>query len=167
MKWRMAKAIILLPGNALIVIPAIVYWLSRESGYEGQVPDMGHWTLWLAILVGAPSLALMGKSAHLFITLGGGGTPAPWDPIEHLLIVGPYRYVRNPMLIGVILFLVAEALLFRSYALGAWALVFFMANFLYFPLVEEKGLISRYGDAYLEYMRHVPRWLPRRTPYDP
>ena len=42
--------------------------------------------------------------------------------------------------------------------------VFFLGNAVYFPLVEEKGLEERFGQAYREYKSNVPRWLPRRQP---
>ena len=47
------------------------------------------------------------------------------------------------------------------------AATFFALNAVWFPLVEEPGLVQRFGEDYENYGRHVPRWLPRRTPWTP
>ena len=166
MTWRMMKAILLLPGNVLVVIPLIVSWAARGTSWAGVWPP-GAPRLSLVLALAAPALALMVWTVRLFGSKGGGGTPAPWDPIARLIVEGPYRYVRNPMLIGVIVFLFAEALFFGSWAIAAWALVFTAINAVYFPLHEEPELLKRYGAAYAEYRRNVPRWLPRPTPWSP
>ncbi len=95
----------------------------------------------------------------------GNGTPAPWDPPKKLVIRGPYCYVRNPMIISVMLMLLAEVLLFQSWPIAAWIVVFFIGNSIYFPLVEEKNLEKRFGDDYREYKAHVRRWIPRLRPW--
>jgi protein-S-isoprenylcysteine O-methyltransferase Ste14 len=71
------------------------------------------------------------------------------------------------MLSGVILFLVAEAILLHSLPVFGWAIAFFVINTVYFMYSEEPHLQTRYGEAYSEYKRHVPRWLPRFKPYSP
>lgn len=70
------------------------------------------------------------------------------------------------MLTGVILTLIAEAALFRSIPIFLWALFFFAMNTVYFALWEEPQLEARYGQAYTDYKRAVPRWIPRLTPYN-
>ena len=84
-----------------------------------------------------------------------------------LITIEPYAYVRNPMLLGVFLFLGGECLMFQSWALFYYLLFFIGVNLVYFPLSEEKGLYKRYGNEYLEYKRNVPSFLPRLTPYQP
>ncbi|HEX3068855.1 MAG TPA: isoprenylcysteine carboxylmethyltransferase family protein, partial [Thermoanaerobaculia bacterium] len=78
---------------------------------------------------------------------------------------GPYRYVRNPMIAGVILIIIAESLLFRSLSLAEWAAAFFVINAIYFPLIEEPQLESRFGEEYRRYKRHVRRFVPRIQPW--
>ena len=69
------------------------------------------------------------------------------------------------MITSVLLLLAAEALFFASWALAAWLLVAFLANAVYFPLVEEKALERRFGDQYRLYKASVPRWIPRIRPW--
>ena len=70
------------------------------------------------------------------------------------------------MISGVLLVLLAEALLFQSWPITAWMILFFAGNAIYFPLVEEKGLEKRFGDEYLKYKARVPRWIPRLRPWE-
>jgi protein-S-isoprenylcysteine O-methyltransferase Ste14 len=60
----------------------------------------------------------------------GKGTLAPWDPTRNLVAVGPYRFVRNPMIIGVALMLFGQALFRLSVVLGLWAFFFLCINHL-------------------------------------
>ena len=98
----------------------------------------------------------------------GRGTPMPLDPPRRLVVTGLYRWVRNPMYLGMAIFLVGEAILLpeilRSMLLvllGAWVLV---NGFIL--LYEEPKLRELFGDEYLEYCRNVSRWIPRLTPFD-
>ena len=92
---------------------------------------------------------------------------APWNPIDKLITTGPYAYVRNPMLLGVFLVLGGEALLFTSYPLAIYLIIFIIISALYFPLSEEKGLEKRFGQEYITYKSNVPRFIPRLSPYKP
>ena len=91
----------------------------------------------------------------------GKGTLAPWDPTQKLVIEGPYRHVRNPMITAVLFVLLGEAALFGSTALLLWAAGFFAVNHAWFLLHEEPALVRRFGEDYERYRRTVPRWLPR------
>ena len=91
----------------------------------------------------------------------------PWYPTRKLVTVGVYRYVRNPMILSVLLLLVGESLLFASYGISALAILFFVINSIYFVYSEEPGLEQRLGEEYREYKCNVPRWIPRRKPWHP
>lgn len=97
----------------------------------------------------------------------GRGTLAPWWPTRKLVISGPYRYVRNPMILGVIFILFGEALYFNSISILIWALFFFVLNSLYFELVEEPKLERKFGDDYVDYKEEVNRWMPKFKAYKP
>ena len=81
------------------------------------------------------------------------------------VVHGPYQFVRNPMISGVILFLFGEALVLLSPPHVAWAVCFLIPNLIYIPLVEEPQLERRFGDSYREYCRHVRRFIPRLRPW--
>ena len=70
------------------------------------------------------------------------------------------------MITSVLLMLGSESLLLGSWHLAGWMLVFFLGNALYFTFVEEPGLQRRFGDDYLRYKANVPRWIPKRRPWD-
>lgn len=165
MKARLLKAILILPGTALVYVPALILYLS--AGTRWQAAWATSPVIWLAALAAAlPGLTLAVWTMRLFTTRGGG-TPAPWDPPTRFVAVGPYAHTRNPMLTGVILLLAAEALILTSWPLAVWALVFVGLNTAYFVFSEEPGLEVRFGDGYRAYKAAVPRWLPRRQPYRP
>ena len=90
----------------------------------------------------------------------GKGTPLPFAHPKRLVAVGPYRYVRNPMVIGTVLFLLGDAILLQSYGIFIYAVVLFLIMHL-FVLIEEKSLIKRFGSAYIAYREKTPRWWPR------
>jgi protein-S-isoprenylcysteine O-methyltransferase Ste14 len=91
----------------------------------------------------------------------GRGTPAPVAPTEELVVGGDYRYVRNPMYVGVVTAIVGQALTFLNpwilgYGVLAWAV---MASFVRW--YEEPALLRQYGAQYEAYRNTVPAWIPR------
>jgi protein-S-isoprenylcysteine O-methyltransferase Ste14 len=121
---------------------------------------VGVTTAVLGVIVWLLGFTLFAWCLYLFATVGRG-TLAPWDPTRNMVVSGPYRFTRNPMITGVATMLAGEALFFRSPSLGWWLLIFVVFNQLYFVLVEEPGLRDRFGPAYDAYRSKVPRWLPR------
>ncbi len=164
MAWGLVKAIIVLPGTVLVFVPAVILWVAGDWSFSYKLAAAGQVSFWLGLLAGAIGLGLAVWTAAIFMTFGQG-TPAPWHPPRKLVVRGPYRHVRNPMIIGVLLMLLAEAMLLRSWPIAGWMMVFWIGNAIYFPFVEEKGLEERFGDAYREYKAHVPRWIPRMRPW--
>ena len=116
------------------------------------------------VLLAVVGLVLFVSTLGLFVTLGRG-TLAPWDPPKHLVVRGPYRYVRNPMISGVLFVLFGEALMLLSRPHLEWAILFLVINLVYIPLFEEPQLAGRFGDSYREYTRHVGRFVPRLRPW--
>jgi len=143
---------VLLPGTVAVVIPALLVWLGGAN-VQPLTAVVG------GVLVAA-GVTLVVWTVTLFVKVGRG-TLAPWDPTSRLVVRGPYRYVRNPMITGVGTILAGQALFFRSWAIAIELAVFALVNAIYFPLVEEPGLRRRFGQEYEEYRARVPRWLPR------
>ncbi|MFN8160476.1 MAG: isoprenylcysteine carboxylmethyltransferase family protein [Solirubrobacterales bacterium] len=164
--WRQARAIILLPGVAGVLVPILIL-------LAGSGPRVGWGRGALAVLAPALGAALIAAGVALWawtvilFARVGRGTLAPWDPTRRLVAEGPYRHVRNPMISGVLAILCGEALLLGSAGIAVWAAVFWALNTAYFALSEEPGLERRFGEEYLAYRRDVPRWIPRRRPWTP
>jgi len=162
--WRHLLAVGMLPFSATVVVPGgLVALFGAEVGWG--LPGA---TAALPVLAGAGLIALGLRLAYETITLFrevGEGTLAPWDPTDKLVVRGPYRRVRNPMITGVALILLGEAAALGSVPILIEFGVFALANALWMPLVEEPGLARRFGDSYEEYKRAVPRWIPRRIPW--
>jgi protein-S-isoprenylcysteine O-methyltransferase Ste14 len=161
---RHLRAIAVLPGLGIVGVPATILIVTGAVEIGWGLPAE---LAWLPLLVGAAligaGLALMYRTISLFARVGEG-TLAPWDPTRKLVVQGPYRYARNPMISGVLAVLLGEAALFGSPPLAAWFAAFFAINAVWFVLVEEPGLRRRFGREYEAYARAVPRWIPRRTP---
>jgi protein-S-isoprenylcysteine O-methyltransferase Ste14 len=144
---------ILVPGFWTVVLPN---WL-LPKGTKMDLRGAGALG-WLLIAAGA---ALYFACAFWGFAIRGKGTPLPLDPPRKLVVVGPYKVVRNPMYWAVAMVLVGEAALFHSVALVEWAAALLAAASLFVLLVEEPSLRQKFGEEYEEYCRRVPRWLPR------
>ena len=162
---RHVVAIVVLPFTVAVLVPI---WICRRDAISLAVAETpGGIALQAAgVGVGAVGLVLFWSCLRRFAT-EGRGTLAPWDPPRELVVSGPYRYVRNPMISGVVFVLFGEALVLRSRPHAVWAAAFLALNALYIPALEEPLLEARFGDAYCEYRRHVRRFLPRLQPWTP
>jgi len=162
--WR---DIALLPGTVTLVVPAIILAKTGPMavgwGLRGPAVLL---PFTVGALLVAAGLAMWARTVLLFASYGEG-TLAPWEPTQNLVVRGPYRYVRNPMITAVIAILLGEAAIYGSLAVLAWALAFFGLNVTYIPLVEERALEERFGESYREYKKNVPRWIPRLRPWQP
>ena len=148
---------VLLPGMIAGYIPWRFFGVSQAAPRFADPLDL------LGLFVIATGVAILGACIWEFARRGRG-TLSPVDPPKQLVVQGLYRYVRNPMYVGVSSILLGEALLTRSLALlGYWAAFFALAN-LFVMLYEEPALRSQFGDSYVRYTRDVGRWLPRLRP---
>jgi protein-S-isoprenylcysteine O-methyltransferase Ste14 len=147
---------VLAPGTVAVYIP----WSLLVS--EGASVHPEKWGFWLP---GALCI-LLGASIYCWcawdFTFAGHGTPAPIDAPKELVVRGLYRFVRNPMYIGIGLLLIGEALLFQSTRLGWYAAAVLLAFHLFILLYEEPTLRRKFGASYQDYCSRVPRWIPRR-----
>jgi protein-S-isoprenylcysteine O-methyltransferase Ste14 len=91
----------------------------------------------------------------------GGGTPAPVEPPRELVVAGLYKYVRNPMYVGVLLMIIGYFLWFGYWNLLIYAAVVFIAFNTFVAFYEEPNLKTRFGTTYEDYLKRVPRWIPR------
>jgi protein-S-isoprenylcysteine O-methyltransferase Ste14 len=162
---RHALSILFLPFVVVVILPA---WLLHSFGAGDSRWADASSLLWLGRGLGTVSalggFGLFGWCVNLFARVGQG-TLAPWDPTRRLVAVGPYQYVRNPMISGVALMLIGQSLFWGSWIIGLWAGIFILINQAYFVFSEEPGLERRFGESYRLYQASVPRWVPRIRPW--
>ncbi|HEU5304383.1 MAG TPA: isoprenylcysteine carboxylmethyltransferase family protein [Gemmatimonadales bacterium] len=149
---------VLLPGLFAGYIP----W--RYFGLRDVVLDLHrplHWVALLSIGAGTVLLAV----CILEFARSGRGTLSPVDPPRTLVVRGPYRYVRNPMYLGVSLIVIGEVLLTGSRGLLIYWMTWFAAVNLIVRGYEEPALRAQFGAAYERYAAAVGRWVPRWPPW--
>jgi protein-S-isoprenylcysteine O-methyltransferase Ste14 len=114
----------------------------------------------VGVVLLALGLALWGWCVKLFRR--ARGTPVPVNPPRGLVLVGPYAWVRNPMLTGVFACLFGLGFILHSVSLVfVWTPAFIFLDALELKLVEEPELERRFGAKYSEYRCRVPMFFPR------
>lgn len=151
---------------ASLVLALVLFLLpSRSLEWAGASRPPGAGLMQVA----GVSVAILGVSLALWCVLVfavvGRGTPVPFDPPRRLVVRGPYRFVRNPMAIGVGSALIGAALFYESWRLAAFAGVFLIVIHLFVVLYEEPTLRRLFGDEYAAYYDAVRPWWPRREAY--
>jgi len=141
------------PGTITVLLPSLLLRGGPGWRVEGA-----------RALVGGP-LMLAGALLYAWCAYAfgrfGQGTPAPIDPPRHFVDRGLYARTRNPMYLGIVSVLVGEAALFGSSRLFAYAGAVFLGFHVFTVLYEEPAHRRRFGAAFDEYCRRVPRWIPR------
>lgn len=165
LKKRALRSTLILPAVVLTVIPALILWGSNSFHPGWGLPG---WLIFLPYFFGflliSLGLTLLISTVRLFTNVGKG-TLAPWDPPVHLVVEGPYRYVRNPMHSGVFLTLYGESLICGSVPLLIFVTAVFVFHWFYIPMMEERWLKEKFGEEYSMYKQNVPAWIPRLTPW--
>lgn len=147
-----------------IAPPASTAWLALST-VLGRWPALGVGgatllVTWLAIACGAAGAALrIWGTAYLGASVVHSGAMHG----AQVTASGPYRYVRNPLYLGSLLFSASVAILMTP----SGAVVFLvLLGFFYFRLIlgEEAFLTAQIGEPYVEYRRLVPRLLPSLRP---
>ena len=150
---RALIAFLALPGIIAGLIPVLIAYgdTQRRGGSTiGFVP--------LAVGV----ILLLCCVRDFFVS--GKGTLAPWDPPKHLVMVGLYRFVRNPMYLSVLTMVLGWSLTFGSAWLTLYMVVLAVAFHLRVVLYEEPWLQRQFSAEWSAYSAAVPRWLPRLRP---
>ena len=151
----------------LVVTPGVVAGLIPWVITGWRVPWTGGWAA--AAAIGAVVLILSGIIVLLdaFVRFArADGTPAPQMPTVQLVVVGPYRHVRNPMYLAVLAVILGQALWFGSSGALLYAGLVGLAVMLFVRGYEEPTLERQYGEAYRQYRRNVRGWIPRVRPWD-
>lgn len=126
------RDILILPFTMTVVVPYLCYNKSQTLFASSVFIKIA------GILLFAAGLSLFIRTVYLFRTFGKG-TLAPWTPTQKLIIRGPYKYCRNPMISGVLFIIMGEALFLNSTNILIFSGIFFLINTVYFILKEEPG----------------------------
>jgi protein-S-isoprenylcysteine O-methyltransferase Ste14 len=143
----------------VVVAGVLPWWL---TGW-----DTGRTWLPAQVLGGALTLAGAAILVDAFVRFvrEGRGTPAPIAPTERLVVGGLYRYVRNPMYVGVVTAILGQALFLGRLLLLLYAAVVWLVTATFVRWHEEPTLRTQFGPDYEEYRRSVPAWVPRTRPW--
>ena len=116
---RHLASILLLPFTATVIIPL---WLLSSDPNPASAPQLA--TARVLVLAAGTAALILGLTLFISTVLHfvrtGRGTLAPWDPTRHLVVVGPYRFVRNPMISAVLIILIGESLFLGSRVIALW-----------------------------------------------
>jgi protein-S-isoprenylcysteine O-methyltransferase Ste14 len=166
--WRHLMSVLLFPCTVTLVVPALIVIPGGvRAPHLGSAPTVGLITVGCLLI--AAGLGLMVWTNVLFDRVGEGtlGLGNVMGEPVHLVVRGPYRHVRNPMITGVLCILLGEAAVTASGSLLLWFAIFLTFQTLAIRFWEEPHLIKRYGGEYVEYRRNVPRWVPRISAWNP
>jgi protein-S-isoprenylcysteine O-methyltransferase Ste14 len=148
MLTRALVAFLAMPGVVAFGIPAAWLWHTDQT-ILAQPLGLG--------LLALGSVALLWGVRDFYVS--GRGTLAPWSPPEKLVVIGLYRYSRNPMYVSVAVILFGWALVFGSIDLFCYGLVVVTAFHLRVVLGEEPWLARTHGREWEQYASRVPRWF--------
>lgn len=157
--WSLAGAIFWYGAVAVMII--ISPWVDKELGLTLSIP------LLLRLLVG---IVLFLKGVPMVVwtitrLLRTKGTPIPFNPPPTLVMNGLYCYVRNPMHLGWTIALTGIAILVQSFTLLVIFIpLFILVHIIYIKIVEEKELEKKFGQAYMDYKKQVPMFIPKLPP---
>lgn len=147
---RALIALLILPGTFAGLIPA---WIISNDRWRGDG------SVWGVVPLAFGAVILVWCIRDFYVA--GKGTLAPWDPPKSLVVVGLYRFVRNPMYVGILLLLAGWAFMSGSWLLACYAGLFGVAFHLRVVLYEEPRLRKNFPQEWSSYAAAVPRWLPR------
>jgi protein-S-isoprenylcysteine O-methyltransferase Ste14 len=141
------------PGTVVGVVPWLITHGRSRAAHSGALAATGI----AFIIFGLTPLV----ESFVRFAWKGLGTPAPVAPTKHLVVSGFYRYVRNPMYLGVVAIVIGEAMLFADVELLIYALVAWLTMHAFVVFYEEPKLGRIFGAEYTAFCAQVPRWLPR------
>jgi len=144
------------PFSVLYVIPTFLL------GLDGARAAPGFGLRWLE-LVGVGAMALGGLVAaySTWVVLQIGGTPFVGTPPRELIVRGPFRFVRNPMMWALLLVILGESLSSGSLLVMLWLVAWSRIGHRLVVMYEEPQMEQRFGEQYRAYCARVPRWFPR------
>ncbi len=152
---RAIAAFLMLPGIGVFVVP-VVLRIFDPLKVEGFKIGLFPFTIGIFILLWCVR--------DFYVS--GKGTLAPWDPPVRFVVVGLYRYTRNPMYLGVLTIVFGFCLISGSPLIGVYALLLGIGFHLRVVFYEEPALLKLFGPEWTAYKAKVPRWMLRAGLYN-
>jgi protein-S-isoprenylcysteine O-methyltransferase Ste14 len=146
------------------VVAGLVPWLISGWDVRWPMSAFGVGMIALGASILAVAVLVLVRNFVRFV-VEGRGTPSPALQTERLVVGGDYRFVRNPMYLGVIGAILGQAMIFGSFALLLYALAVWATMATFVRWYEEPLLQNRYGDEYERYRQGVRAWVPRLHPW--
>lgn len=149
----------------LAVVPSVFYLLGERVLHSVPIRYSieFYWTGFRSLLGAA--VFTIGLATYLYCSIWlifhGRGPHVEFDPPKVFVATGPYRWVRNPVVITLLVSFAGEVLYFGSF--GLLLLLALGLGFAHYQVtrIEEPRLRERFGESYSDYCRRVPRWLPK------
>lgn len=163
LSWRRIALFVETIAFTIVVPGTVAFWLPPLVLDPARLAMPATWSVvqFAALVPLAAGAAIYARCVWDF-AMRGRGIPLPIDHPKQLVVTGLYRYVRNPMYLGVLLFLLGWALFLQYPAFVLYATVWFGLVNLFVLLYEEPNLRRKFGESYLRYMAAVGRWIPGR-----
>lgn len=150
-------------GFFLFVVPALISWIESRTGLLEFRFDLGN-VKWLAAVMFALAGSL-GIWSGVTMAALGKGTPLPFDCPSTLVVAGPYRHVRNPMVIAGLAQGIAVGMWLGSWPVIIYSLLGAPVWMIFVQPWEERDLSARFDEEYVCYRSAVKCWIPRLRPY--
>lgn len=165
--WRHLVSILMFPVTVTLVVPALIVTPAHARANLDSVVNIGLVVVGGLLIAGG--LGMWSWTVSLFHRIGKGtlGLGKLMGEPVHLVVAGPYRHVRNPMISGVLAILLGEAAVAASGSLLLWFVTFWVLQETAIRFWEEPHLAQRYGSEYVNYRQNVPRWIPRVSAWTP
>jgi protein-S-isoprenylcysteine O-methyltransferase Ste14 len=150
-----------------VIIPTGIYYLSLAIDNLLEIERFG--TPAVRFILAAPFIVvgiLFVIWSNINLVIRGRGGPADGFGVavsprtERLVVAGPYRYTRNPMVLGAHLSYIAIALFMGSLGGLLILAVLIILSIIYLKIVEEARLVADFGEEYEEYRREVSMIVP-------
>jgi protein-S-isoprenylcysteine O-methyltransferase Ste14 len=154
-----AVFLVIAPGFVAGLVP---WWISHWR-FEGPFFGLLLCRIAGGLLIGLGLIGLLDSFARF--ALQGLGTPSPVFPTRHLVVTGLYRYVRNPMYVGVVSAIAGQGLLFGNVRLLEYGALAWLLFHVFVLAYEEPVLRATFGSEYEVFCKEVPRWIPRLAPW--
>lgn len=162
------RAIVYTVGFLLFILGIVpsLFYLIGEAAYRTLVLRAEIAAFWRGFLhlvgIGVFAAGFTGYVlCSAWLIFFGRGPHVEFDPPKVFVASGPYRWVRNPVVICLIVTAIGEALYFASIGIGVLVVIGLAFAQYQVTKIEEPRLRERFGSTYEDYCRKVPRWVPR------